>query len=60
MMFKQSIRNFALALTFSIAGLTTSPALAQSTDTSSNPSVVTGTNPEPDYVAIVLALLGVA
>jgi hypothetical protein len=62
-MFKQSSRNLALALTLTIAAAPACKALAQSTNRppdSSTPSVVTGTNPEPDYVGIVLAILGLA
>jgi hypothetical protein len=61
-MFKRSTRNLALTLTLTIGAVPASKIRAQSASTppSSSPSVVTGTDPEPDYVGIVLAILGLA
>ena len=72
-MVKNSIRKFALAVTFAALAASGVTGLAQSagstssnppstTTSSSSPNSVTGTDPEPqgDVVTVLLVLLGLA
>jgi hypothetical protein len=56
-MTKYAVRTLTLALTLAALTASTGNAFALST---SKPSIVTGTDPFPDYVGIVLALLHLA
>jgi hypothetical protein len=62
-MLKNVARKFTLALTLVVLTASASKAIAQSTTSTpptSSPSIVTGTDPGPDYVGIMLAVLHLA
>lgn len=71
-MLKNSTRKIVLAFTLAVLAASTGRAIAQSSTsttgtsttttspTDPDPGAVSGTDPEPDYVGIVLALLGLA
>jgi hypothetical protein len=58
-MTKNAARKLTLALTLVALTASAGKAVAQAT-TSNPPPIVTGTDPSPDYVGIVLAVLHLA
>ena len=62
-MTKHAVRKLTLALTLVVLTASAGKAIAQSTTSTppdSSPSIVTGTDPGPDYVGIMLAVLHLA
>jgi hypothetical protein len=63
-MTKHAVRKLALSLTLVVLTASAGKGIAQSTSTptssTSSPSIVTGTDPAPDFFGIILAGLGLA
>ena len=59
-MTKNAARRLALSITLVLLTAPTGKAIAQATTSPSSPPIVTGTDPGPDYVGIILAVLHLA